>query len=144
MSPQLSKKPVIARDRLERLVSARLKEASALFESGLFSGVVYLGGYAVECQLKATICKTLKLDELPETFKTHDLELLMLHSGVQSILDESTDVSSNFRKICQFWGRTLEVRYRDPDGVSGEDAKYFMQWVNGTGSGVVPWLQEVV
>ena len=144
MAPQLSKRLVIDRHLLERLVAARLREAEVLFAERLFSSAVYLSGYAVEFQLKATICKTLGLDRLPETFKTHDLELLLLHSGLHAKLNSDAEVGRSFKSICGLWKREMDLRYGDPEKVHERDASLFLKWVDGAEAGVVPWLQGTV
>lgn len=80
-----------ARD-LRATAKAHLKDATILHKAGRHDGAYYLCGYAVELALKARVCKTLKWTDFPETrgefqkfqsFKTHDLELLLRFSGVE-------------------------------------------------------------
>lgn|GEM_PF-5788650 len=91
MAPQLSTKPIVLREVLAELVSARLSEAKVLVGAGHPAAAIYLAGYAVECCLKVAICKTLGWDALRGTFRTHDLESLMLHSGFDAASQESAD-----------------------------------------------------
>jgi HEPN domain-containing protein len=82
---------VITRSELRQLAKARLKESKTLFNAKQYDTAVYLSGYAVELALKARICKTLKWSEFPpngkefkgfHAFKTHDLEVLLILSGI--------------------------------------------------------------
>ncbi|MBI4310885.1 MAG: HEPN domain-containing protein [Chloroflexi bacterium] len=77
---------------LRRMAQARLRDAEVLLGRGRSDGAVYLCGYAVEMALKARICRTLRWEGFPETgsefrdfqsFRTHDLEVLLHMSGVE-------------------------------------------------------------
>ena len=144
MAPQLSKRTIIGRQLLEGLVETRLDEAKVLFSRKLYLGTVYLAGYAVECQLKATICKTLGLVELPETFKTHDLELLLLHSGAHAKLSSDIGAAESFKKICGFWNNKMDLRYKPPEFVCEKDANLFLSWIDEPKVGIIPWLRRTI
>ena len=73
MAAQLSGKFLIERGRLRELVELRLREAQTLLDAELYVGAIYLAGYAVECELKHSICVVLDWSHLRTTFKTHDL-----------------------------------------------------------------------
>jgi hypothetical protein len=75
---------------LKALARARLADAKALLQASRFDGSAYLCGYSVELALKARACKALKWTHFPEkpgevrrleTFKTHDLDILLRLSG---------------------------------------------------------------
>jgi hypothetical protein len=81
---------VIAASQLQDLARARLADENALQAARRYDGAAYLGGYVVELALKARICRTLKWAEFPSTrsefkelqsFKTHDLDVLLRLSG---------------------------------------------------------------
>lgn len=76
-----------------RMARGRLKDAQALLDAGRYDGAIYLGGYVVEIALKQRICKTLKWSGFPQTnkefqgyqsFKTHDLNVLLSLSGMET------------------------------------------------------------
>jgi HEPN domain-containing protein len=82
-------------NELEKLQKTRLDDAEALLEAGRFDGAIYLSGYSIEIALKARICKTLRWPAFPETnkefeglisFKTHDFNLLLRLSGVETLI----------------------------------------------------------
>jgi HEPN domain-containing protein len=82
---------MITRTELRNLAKARLKESKILFDSKQYDIATYLSGYAVELALKARICRTLRGTEFPpngkefkgfHAFKTHDLDVLLILSGV--------------------------------------------------------------
>ena len=89
---------MLDRDELSRIARARLDDADALVSAGRLDGAVYVCGYAVEMALKAKICKTLRWEGYPETrnefqayqsFRTHDLDVLLRLSGVEEDVKES-------------------------------------------------------
>lgn len=77
---------------LRKLALARIADAKVLLAAGRFDGAGYLCGYAVEFTLKARICKTLKWPGYPDdkkgyqTFKTHDLDMLLNLSGREQVV----------------------------------------------------------
>jgi hypothetical protein len=56
--------PITRRD-FQRLSETRCNEATALLAAQQFEGVYYLIGYAVECALKACICRRHLPDHFP-------------------------------------------------------------------------------
>lgn len=84
---------MITRADLIKMARGRLKDAQALLDAGRYDGAIYLGGYVVEIALKQRICKTLKWSGFPQTnkefqgyqsFKTHDLNVLLSLSGMET------------------------------------------------------------
>lgn len=142
MTALLTKRTIIRREELEALVALRLQEADALRSAGCSLAAVYLSGYAVECQLKAAICHTLGWDELRGTFQTHDLELLMLHSGFHSQLQGEPEVAASFIKVQELWSENL--RYSDPTIIDEKTAALFYEWVRHPERGIVPWLHQMI
>ncbi|MBI4607080.1 MAG: HEPN domain-containing protein [Planctomycetes bacterium] len=80
---------------LQGLAEARLEDAQALLQASRYDGAVYLGGYAIEIALKARIARTLAWAGFPakrnefqdyQSFRTHDLEVLLHLSGVEEAL----------------------------------------------------------
>ena len=144
MAAQLSSARIIRRATLLSLVDCRIREAGALRIAGLHAGCVYLAGYAVECQLKFTICWTLGWDELRATFKTHDLELLLMHSGVDARMRGNAKIVESFAKICEIWKPdTGALRYDDPAKYEESTSSLFMQCALDPEVGVITWLRKM-
>jgi HEPN domain-containing protein len=66
----------------EFLSDLRIQEAKVLLDNGCFPGAYYLAGYAVECALKACICKRVQQYDFPDRdlsqgSYTHDLNKLL-------------------------------------------------------------------
>lgn len=86
---------MISLKELEDLCTDRLKDANILYNAGQYDGAFYICGYAVEIGLKRKICMTLgwlgypnskKEFENLNSFKTHDLEVLLHLSGVENLM----------------------------------------------------------
>lgn len=82
------------RQELKKIALARLKTAEILMENEDWDMAGYIMGYVLECALKSAICKTLNLPEYLDTarsdrirsfFQTHDLECLLVVSGLSYI-----------------------------------------------------------
>ncbi|UCE60983.1 MAG: hypothetical protein JSU63_04370 [Phycisphaerales bacterium] len=141
--PTLSAKPTASRSVLEEVARARLEEAAVLRERGWHAGAIYLATYAVECWLKIAICHALDWSKMLATFTTHDLELLILHSGLERRMKGNSAVYTNFRKIQDLLTREggTAIRYRVPSAFSATDAEQFLEWVSGD-DGVVTWVKK--
>ncbi|MCH8917365.1 MAG: HEPN domain-containing protein [Proteobacteria bacterium] len=125
------------------IADARLREAEVLLKAGHFASAIYLAGYSVECYLKMAICVTLGWDELLGTFKTHDLEGLLAHSGFDSELRKDPQVKANFMKIVGVWVPD-SIRYGRPSDLDEKAASLFMKYVADAKTGVVPWLRKAI
>ena len=77
-----------------------------------YDGAIYLGGYVVELALKNRICVVLNWKGFPQTagefqnyksFKTHNLDVLLSLSGVESKINSS---------ICEWSPLPLGTRKR--------------------------------
>jgi HEPN domain-containing protein len=112
---------------IEKIVLARLVDAEVLYDASRYDGSVYLCGYAVELGLKSRICKTLQWDEYPtnktyQTFKTHDLDILLHLSGCEEKIKN---------KYFAIWSIVAqwnpEARYSPIGNVKQVDAKEMLQ-----------------
>ncbi len=70
------------RQDFQELATIRLKEARVLLEARCWEGAYYLGGYVVECALKACIAKQTEQYDFPDKKRvndshTHDLQELI-------------------------------------------------------------------
>lgn len=115
------------KEEIEKIVQARIEDASILYEASRYDGSVYLCGYAIELGLKARICRTLQWDEYPtskkyQTFKTHDLDILLHLSGCEDKikLKHMADWS-----IVAQWNP--EARYNPIGKVQDSDAKDMLE-----------------
>jgi HEPN domain-containing protein len=82
----------------------RIEEARILLKVKKYSGAYYLAGYAVEFGLKACIAKKTQRHEYPDkdfAYKcyTHDLEKLLLLTGLKSALDTDARLQVNWAVV---------------------------------------------
>jgi hypothetical protein len=141
----LKTKMIISRAMLERLAQERREDFKALCESKKFAAAIYLVGYSVECLLKAHVCKTLDLPELPVTYRAHDLLALLLHSGLKSRLEQETAVFESLNKFYDVWNPEQDdrnLRYADPAKYNDHDAKDVDDWLHHEEKGVITWLSK--
>lgn len=105
----------------------RLEDASNLSLAQRWSGSMYLGGYAIECSLKALICYLEGANNLQDTrsfknqeqdMRSHQLtRLVQVLPQLQRAIE--TDRTGQYREaweyLCTRW-RTNELRYWDRQG----------------------------
>lgn len=94
---------------LIQIANDRLRDANVLLRQKRYNGAVYLGGYVIECLLKAAICVHLNRDNLPVNYQTHDLAELMNHSGLFSLLQANQTLRRSFSMV-KSWN--VGIRYR--------------------------------
>jgi hypothetical protein len=118
---------MLTKQELRLISRARLKDAEALLRANRFDGSIYLCGYAIEVGLKHKICKTLHWNEFPSTrnefqnlqsFKTHNLDILLKLSGAESRIKISFLAQWS---IVVNWDP--EARYNPIGSVSFKDAQ---------------------
>jgi HEPN domain-containing protein len=133
------------RSDLQRLSSARLREARILFRAGEYSGAYYLAGYAIECALKARFAKGVKRYDFPDRkgagkIFTHKLGELVTLANLDAELLVAIQASSRFASgwelVCKW---TEEGRY---SGWTRDDAEAILEAIAGRKDGVLPWIKR--
>ena len=143
--PPLTTAPV-AQNRLEfqQVALDRFADAKALLTAGRYNGAYYLGGYAVECALKACIAKlTLAGDFPPKNSKdyyTHNLKELLTASKLKSDLEQDSVLRAEWSFIS---GWSEATRYNTAQITQTEAEVYLnlVQNASDTTKGILPWLQ---
>ena len=117
----------LATSELIAIAQARLDDARILIQAGRYDGALYLCGYAVELSLKARICRTLDWLGYPATkrefdgyqsFKTHDLDILLRLSGRESYV--KMNHLADWSAVAQW---SPEARYQPVGTISPADAQ---------------------
>jgi hypothetical protein len=130
------------RSDFQRLARVRLDEARVLLAAGRFNGSYYLGGYAVECALKACVAKNILAEEIPERkfgekVYTHNLENLPKLVDLDSDpLGGNPDIDLNWATV-KDWSE--QARY---DERNETEAIRFIAAIDDTPHGVLTWLQQ--
>ena len=117
MARPLESKNVLLQSAYERLRDARVL---ARRENKRYTGAVYLGGYVIECLLKAAICVEQRTERLPAKYRTHELEALLEATGYR--LTMTTEIASKFRIIV---GWNVMLRYQGRQ-YKAQDARTFL------------------
>jgi len=108
------------------IANERLADAEALLATNRFDGAAYLCGYAIEIALKYKICVTLNWSDFPQTggefknyssLRTHDLDVLLRFSGVESQVKSS-------HLACYFMKDIIEKLIKVEKKTSEDRGKY--------------------
>jgi len=126
---------------LEAAATERLQDAEMLFAGGRFASAIAMGVYSLEIHLKVRICKKLNLIGLPKAFEIHELESLLVLSGLRAARDSAPHaLRFNWEQIADQSLRTNEMRYLSPSKWNQSDALTFLQQLRDPPDGVLPWL----
>ena len=133
----------VNRDDFQELAELRLSEGQVLFDAGFYSGAYYLTGYAIECALKACICKKVQQYDFPpgsdlkKSHYSHNFKDLVNTSGLKNDLDQKSlqDIAfAEFWKVVIVWNELKRYEY----GVADKDARDLLDAVRG----ILPWIQQ--
>lgn len=131
----------MTRKSFQDLAHRRIREARVLYAARQYSGAYYLAGYAVECALKAAICKTIRKHHFPDKdsskLYTHNLKDLKTKAA---FTDWDTSVAAdpqlevNWNNILLWnestrYSRTKSVTARDLIASIDGGPSSFLQWV---------------
>lgn len=135
------------RDDFQRLAETRLEDAKALLKAGRFDAAYYLGGYAVECALKALICATTRQFDFPpkdaRDYYTHDLVALLTIAGLKNSL---TEALRDNRRLDEYWNVVKDWkedwRYRSEGAGAERAARELIEAISDPEHGVLRWLHN--
>lgn len=99
---------------IKTLASEKFKDAECLFANSRFDAAYYFAGYTVELLLKAKVCKNLGIEDffdfdnpgkkkikndgnLYRPFRVHDLEQLLVLSGVYTEFENELASNNNLK-----------------------------------------------
>lgn len=133
----------ISKAKLCELAELRLSEAGALLEAGHYSGAYYLGGYAVECGIKAIIATSFQSNAIPDRKRldgvfVHNPAKLLNVAGLEVQLQNATSRSPEFQKnwiLVKDWSERSRYEIWDEG-----QARDLYSALNGP-NGVMPWLK---
>jgi len=95
---------------LEQASNDRLEDARILHNAGRYPSAIAFGLYSLEIAIKVVVCRRLDLINLPRVFETHDLEDLMLHSG----LSEKIKRVKRPRALFKNWNDLVQLTKPEP------------------------------
>jgi len=101
--------------------------------------------YALEVRIKALICQKLNLEYLPRACKTHDLNELVIFTGLLAELYDPINfaVAVNWNVLAEFSSKLLNVlRYRPEHLYSVNQADRLDAALDDPHDGVLTWLSR--
>ncbi len=121
---------------LQQLGELRLADAWVLLKAKApkhRNGAVYLGGYSIECALKARICRDRGADTLPPEFYSHSFHFLAEKTTLWPKLQSDERIMQLFVYLESEWAVQLRYHMRvlDPHHVRNflNKSKDFTQWL---------------
>jgi hypothetical protein len=126
---------------LQVAAADRLQDAEALLVAGRFASSIAMGVYSLEIYLKVRICQALNLTALPRLFEIHELEGLLVMTGLQAARNAAPHPDQqNWVDIAAEAARIHDLRYLPSATRSQSDAQTFLQKLRDPPDGVLPWL----
>ena len=133
------------RAEFQSLTRLRLQDAAVLIRAGRFDGAYYFFGLAVECALKACICRKTRRYDFPDRKLTeksyqHDLSGLVEAAGLKAarLAVEKTDV-----QFAANWGIVKDWSNEDRYVTIGQSkAEALEQAIMDRRHGVMRWIRQ--
>jgi len=132
------------RSDLQRLSNTRVREATALFKVGEYSGAYYLAGYAVECALKACFARAVRRYDFPDKSRSRKvfihnlpelLDLAELKKELKAATQADPRLEAAWNVVCDWNEESRYVVW------TRADAEKVLSAVKGRG-GVLPWIKQ--
>ena len=120
---------------LESAARERLADAESLFQTGRYVSAISYGVYGVEILLKVLICRNLNVLGLPTVFHVHDLQALLLYTGLTEKFVGTKphwNLAANWRQVVDVSQQVEGSRYRyDPTWDKDFAARFLHQLHDG-------------
>ncbi len=134
------------RSDFQRLATTRVTDAKALLAAGQHQGAYYIAGYAIECALKACLCKQFKLYDFPDKrlvtdSYTHNLDDLVRLAGLRPALAANIQAHAAFESnwaVVKDWSE--HERYNTTR--TQLEARDYLSAVIARKQGVLAWLKQ--
>jgi hypothetical protein len=119
----------------------RLADADALYAAARYASAIGMGIYALEIYLKTRICDRLRVNALPIPFQIHELDGLLLLSGLSSAKDAANPrVRYNWDSVADLAVKVNDLRYLPGQNWTQQQVQDFLQQLRDPPDGVLPWL----
>ena len=131
---------------LDTASAERLLDAQALHAAGRWASSIAMGLYSLETRLKARICRQLDLLRLPRPFEIHELDGLLLLSGLSRRLNQRSarPVKRNWNEVKKLAKDLNDLRYKPDPRWSQTLADDVLKWLVDPKEGVLPWIASQV
>jgi hypothetical protein len=128
---------------LEAAFQGRRADAEVLRNAERFASAMAMALFALEIQLKILICRRLDLQALPTEFQTHDLEGLLVLSGLSRRMEEADEkVRENWSFILGGYNNIHVNKFRysaDDSNLEHQSVEVFERLFEKP-HGVLTWL----
>ena len=101
---------------------------------------MFLAGLAVELLLKAAVCRNIDEQRLPDQFKIHDLDSLLMLAGLRKQLQQDPGLVQRWAQLNTAW-RSGGVRYSASNIEADVDA-VFQALADGAEKGIWEWVPK--
>jgi hypothetical protein len=148
---------------IKNLAYLRLSEAGILCDAGKYDGAFYLAGYSIELMLKAKICEHFRIDnlfnkqecsiqgisDLRKIVETHDINLLLIFSGLEEKIRRAKKGNIKLRKTYRFFTASTgdktdwneQVRYLPINSKTEDNVKEFIDLLRDE-EGLLKWIEQ--
>ena len=104
-----------------------------------------MGVYSLEIHLKVLICRRLNITASPRAFEIHEIDGLLVLSGLKATRDSApVVVRENWAEVEYQASSINEFRYLPDNSWNQNDAAVFLQRLRHPPDRVLPWLLAVV
>ncbi len=130
---------------LENASREQLQDAQVLKAQSRWASAIAHAIYALETCLKARICVRLDLKQLPRAFEIHDLDGLLLLTGLSRRLNQkqARPVKKNWNEVKKHAKELNALRYKpDPHRWTQELADEVVSQLTDPQEGVLTWISS--
>ena len=136
----------LRRTDFQRLAEFRVQDAQILLKAGRFAGAYYLGGYAVDCALKAAIARRFRESDFPDRgfvgqIYTHDLEQLLRLSELEREFSKARKANPKLAVNWAFIKDWSEAK-RYESQVNEKEAHDLLDAIADDEAGILPWIRK--
>ena len=147
---------------IKELSHLRLAEATILCGQEKYDGAFYLAGYSIELMLKAKICEHFGIDnlfdkegckipdisDLRKVVETHNINLLLILSGLEEKFREARILNTKIRSAYSFFSASTgkktdwheQVRYLPKGSKTAQEVKEFIDLLHDE-AGMLKWIE---
>jgi HEPN domain-containing protein len=143
---------MITGPQLRDLARGRLKVARSLIDAGDHTLAVEMMGMALECALKACICKTLGLRHYPDFdgskkeeshfFRSHEYARLLLLAGLQTDFELRPGNKRKYQNWSDSTTWDVSQRYSAMDTYTKEEAEVIYRGLTKSATGVITFIKD--
>ena len=133
------------RQDFQQISNIRLRETNALLKARQYSGAYYLGGYVVECALKACIAKQTRRYDFPDKDRVRDsythkfadlIKLLEMTNDLKAKMKGDSNFELNWETVVRWSERSRYAKHSQADAQELYDA------ISDPTHGVLQWLKQ--